>query len=285
MPSHRRPTSSLAAGPRRRRVPLLFVALLVAYFMISTGRAADETPHAVSGPVQTGSDTASPGENASQPPDSPEDEPAEKTRPLPYDLAPIRVTVLASIDASVAAGSDTRRRLIDELQRILSGRLRPLATVSVRLSVPLLDVGLDGLDQIAASAFEADRRPADRSNLPGKVIGLRLDQTGSQFSVTLREWDGTVQAAGPIRERSTLDRRLLPQVVATLLEDAFRPVAIVTQVEGSTVEMLMRGGELHQPGDRSCAQREGEYQVPFLRDQARDPHLPRQPPHTRTRLR
>ncbi|QDU38864.1 hypothetical protein Mal4_31960 [Maioricimonas rarisocia] len=213
------------------------------------------------------------------------DEPPETTRPLPYDLAPYRIVVIASIDESIAVGSDSRQQVVNDLQRVLSGRLRPLASVEVRHSIPLTDVGLDGLEQIAATAFESNNEPEDRSHLPGKVIGLRLAHAGPRFAVKLREWDGTVQAAGPVWERSTLDRRLLPHVVATLLEEVFRPVGLVTQVEGSEVELLMRGGELHQPGEREFSLHEGDYLVPFLRYLDRDRNVRRIQPIPWTLLR
>mgnify|MGYP000259460522 CR=1 FL=1 len=265
--------------------PIMFLIVLGLSGSSGSARADDEAaPASPAATTSTVSASATDSARASES-EAQEDVSTERTRPLPYDLVPYRVVVLVSLGETIVADADSRRQLIGTLQNVLSGRLRPVATVTVRHSLPLTDVGLDNLEAIAAAAWKSDAPTDDAETHPGKVIGLRLTHDGSRYVVRMREWDGTVESAGPVREQTTLDRRLVPHVVGSQIEQVFRPLGLISEVEGNSVELLIRAGDLQQPGERGLSLQEGDYLVPYLRYLNRDRQVRRIQPVPWTYLR
>jgi len=165
---------------------------------------------------------------------------AEATPPAPFDLQPYRVRIELAFSLRPDIDHTFRRQVMRELQEGLDRSLGNLWEYSVEADRRNRPAGRHALERI---------RPAD---LPGqyetegldKLYLVSIEDTGSGYRLLGREWDGMTAQLGPVSEIVFPDRREIAARALSLVQEMFRPVAMVTPQKNGPVILRPRGASL-----------------------------------------
>jgi hypothetical protein len=116
------------------------------------------------------------------------------------------------------------------------------------------------------AALTPDSLPAEwKSESHDKAFLIAVEEAGSDFIITGREWDQTAQQVGGMQSRRIAMRSELPHAVFTLAHDLFRPLLAVDRVTAGVATVSVKAGAL-TPADPTKAQlKVGQFWQPFIR--------------------
>jgi len=239
--------------PRLRDSAIAVVAVLAAGMLFAQSESAPpnaEAPPAASAP----NDSAPPGA-APASPAKPETAPAE----VPWEIRPyvVRITVSFASDPLLTASfrsdflSGLEHRLIDDLGPMWTLEVREAAGGEIFTARSLADLGSDA----ARERWLTD--PAE------KVFPLVVATADGALSLSAREWDRASQGLSPLRGQSAPDFRLAPIIAVAVLREVYRPLARIESVEGKSVVLKARAGELLPPDASAIPFAAGDLLTPF----------------------
>jgi len=187
--------------------------------------------------------------------------PAKPKAEPPAALTPYSVLVRLHVPVSPQIDAAFRNRLLASTAAELRTALGQMWTTEIAFVVDSRSATTDSLAGMDAAALTAEFKDAGFD----KVFLGGVRPAGSQWSIAVREWDAASQSAGPVHSESTFDVRNLHALTAAVIEQAFRPVARIEQVEGNLVITSIRAGEF-LPGDPAAVPfKQGDLLTPFVR--------------------
>ena len=250
--------------PPHHRLALHAPAAWIAICLFSLAIAQDAadpqaTPPAGDAPAVS-PPTSAPADASAAPPETPAPPPASAA-PLPIELRPYDVLISVRFQHDAQLDAAFRQAVLETVGIRLRSRMGEMWTITI----------MDDGAASSALGSAVGRTPAVELNerwLPSghdKVFDVGLSRAGSRYDVCVREWDANSQTAGPVIGAATMDRRLVAQVAAEQIVQAFRPVAMIASVTEDRCELLTRGGEFLPADPEAAPFREGDYVTTYLR--------------------
>ena len=180
---------------------------------------------------------------------------------IPYGEQIYRVTVTLGVEPGSGIPRREAQRLVSQLKSLVDARIGKWWSCSVLLSSAGEPLNRAMLDHRTAVEWNAALNPTAIE----KSFALTLDREGTEFRLSGVEWDRSSQSVTGIEERSTYDRRVIPNYATDLVFALFRPLVSITTVDKNQVEMRVRGGELLPPDVSLTPFTVGDYISSFTR--------------------
>lgn len=192
---------------------------------------------------------------------------------LPPELIPYRVSIATDFEDAPEFPPAFRERACEDVRRLLA------QTVGERWSVAIEPRDLPSdLAAIVPGGVPVPRREPAADATPGfpddaspdKYFFVTARSDGPGYAVSAREWDRSADTLGPVRSGSAVTRDDVPRAMASALLSAFRPIALVGQVDEQSASLQVRASDIPTPHPATAAVGPGDLFTVVLRRLDRD---------------
>lgn len=190
------------------------------------------------------------------------EQPAPETSPalsiaaveLPPELRPYRVLVSVGFEIDPEFDARFQGYMVQRVREQVAGQVGAMWDADFEISPHLGAVGENVLREksILLSGIYGNSEY-------DKIFWLTVSSRGSRYEIAGIEWDGAIKQPGPVLVKETRDARRIDEIMMSVLLDAFRPVALITEVGEGTVVLTTRAGEFLPPVDSATQFQVGDY--------------------------
>ncbi|MGB4710575.1 MAG: hypothetical protein WBH50_06255 [Fuerstiella sp.] len=189
---------------------------------------------------------------------------------VPFSLQPYIVDVQVSFESGCLNDASQRNLLVEDIQKAVERMFGRMWQPQIAESDWFVSGDSGGLGRIQLSDM-LERYPEDRVH---KAFIVTIEQQGSGYQVSCREYDSRVQELTPVYSASLLDVRGIGSTAVELIRDAFRPCVLfvrnfTTEDGQALMELHVQAGEILPPDPSAEQVVEGDVLRPFIRQMDR----------------
>lgn len=178
---------------------------------------------------------------------------------IPWEVRPYVVRIDVSFAADSQLTASLRQEILTGLERRLRDDLGPMWDLEIRAA--------NGRDLLTSrSLAELTTESAKERWLAekiDKIFPVVVEPSGGALAFSAREWDRASQDLSPLRSQTSPDVRLAPLAAGGVLREVFRPLCRIESVDGKSVVLKIRAGELIPPDASAAPFAAGDLLTPF----------------------